>query len=147
MSDQVAISGEFCTLLFNAIAIAATRKFDMKIDLATYGNFVARGTSKWRTNYAADIGATLDFDGLIVTQATCPNANQFDDLFTAIAARTSYTAVFTLKSSTTGEPQFIYSCSVIIKSLSTNAPQFGEATYACSLLVTGAVTQTTGTVS
>lgn len=147
MADQVPISGEYCTLTMEAVAIAATRNFNLNIDRATYGNFVARDTSKWRTNYVADIGATLDFDGLIVVQDTSPTAKQFDDLFTYMAAGTVLTMVFTLRTNTTGEVTFIYTGEAYLTALTTSAPQFGEATYTGSLIFTGAVTQTTGTVS
>jgi len=147
MADQIAISGEYCTLTIEGVAVAATRTFTMNIDRASYGNFVARGTSKWRTNYVADVGATFDLDGLIVVQDTSPTAKQFDDLFTYIGAGTQLTIVFTLRTNTTAEKTFIYTCEAYLTALSTSAPQFGEATWSASMIVTGAVAQTTGTVS
>ena len=146
MSDQVAVSGEYAALLVAGKSIAATRKFDFNLSVDTYGNFVARGTSKWKTNYAAALGATFDVDGLVVTQDPSP-AQRFSDIFTAAIARAAVAVIFTLKTATSGEAQFVYSCSAIIKNLKSSAPQFGEATYTCSLEVTGVVTQTVGTVS
>ena len=146
MADQVRISGEYAALLVAGTAIAATRKFDFNLSIDTYGNFVARGTSKWKTNYAAAMGATFDVDGLVVTVDPSP-AQRFSDLFTSAIARAAVAMIFTLKTATSGEAQFIYSASAVIKNLKTSAPQFGEATYTCSLEVTGAVTQTIGTVS
>lgn len=147
MADQVAIPGEYCTLTIEGEAIAATRTFTMNVDRGSYGNFVARDTSKWRTNYVSDIGATFDIDGLIVCQETSPAAKQFDDLFTYMANGTALNLVFTLRTNTSGEPTFIYTCETYITSLTTSAPQFGETTYSMSLIVTGEITQTTGTVS
>ena len=146
MPDTVVISGEFCTLLVEEKAVAATRNFTMNIDRATYGNFVARGTSKWRTNYPADLGATLDADGLIAVVDTSPAELQFDDLFTYMAAGTSLTIVFTLRSNTSGELTFIYTGEAYLTGLTASAPQFGEATYTFSVIFSGAITQSTGTV-
>jgi uncharacterized membrane protein len=146
-TDQVSISGEYAALLVATKAIAATRKFDFTLSIKTYGGFVARGTSKWEQNFAGALGATFEVDGLVVTQAPSPDANRFSDLFTAAIARTAVAVVFTLKTATTGEPQFIYAASAVIKDLKSSAPQFGEATYTCSLIVTGAVAQTIGTIS
>jgi hypothetical protein len=134
-------------MLVGTKAVAATRKFDFNLSVKTYGGFVARGTSKWEANYAGALGATFDLDGLVVTVAPSPDANRFSDLFTTAIARTAVAFVFTLKPATAGEAQFVYSCSVLIKDLKASAPQFGEATYTCSLVVTGAITQTVGTVS
>jgi len=147
MTDQVPISGEYCTLTIEDVAVAATRTFSLSIDRASYGNFVARDTSKWRTNYVADIGATMDIDGLIVVQDTSATAKQFDDLFTYMAAGTQLTVVFTLRTNSSGEKTFIYTGEAYLTALNTSAPQFGEATYSASLIFTGAVAQTTGTVS
>ena len=146
MADQIGLSGENCTLLCETVAIAATRTFTLNVDSASFGNFVARDTSKWRTNYPADIGATMDIDGLVVTADTSPTAKQFDDLFTYLNGGTSLTIVFTLLSTTTGETKFIYTGEAYLTSLSTSAPQFGEATFSLSLIFTGAIQQTTGTV-
>jgi hypothetical protein len=147
MADQVVISGEYCTMTINAVAIAATRTFTLTVDRATYGNFVARDTSKWRTNYVADQGWTIDFDGLIACQDTSPTAEQFDDHFTDLTAGTLVTVVFTLRSNTTGHTTFIYTGTGYFTSLTAGAPQFGEATKSGSILGTGALEQTTGTVS
>lgn len=147
MADQIPISGEFCTLTLEGEALAATRTFTLNIDRATFGNFVARDTSKWRTNYVADIGATMEIDGLIVVQDTSPTAKQFDDLFTYMGAGTVLTTVFTLRTNTTSEKTFIYTGEAYLTALSTANPQFGESTYTASLIFTGAITQTTGTVS
>ena len=146
MANQIGLSGENCTLLCETVAIAATRTFTLNVDSASFGNFVARDTSKWRTNYPADIGATMDIDGLVVTADTTPAAKQFDDLFTYLNNGTSLTIVFTLLSTTTGERKFIYTGEAYLTSLSTSAPQFGEATFSLSLIFTGAIQQTTGTV-
>ncbi len=146
-TDHVPITGEFCTLLVETVAIAATRTFTMNVDRASYGNFVARGTSKWRTNYMADIGATFDIDGLIVVVDTSPTEKQFNDLFTYMGAGTILTTVFTLRTNTTGEKTFIYTAECYLTTLVATAPQFGEATYSASLLASGAVAQTEGTVS
>lgn len=146
MADQIPISGEYCTLTVETVAIAATRTFTLNLDRATFGNFVARDTSYWRTNYPADIGGTIDIDGLVVVQDTTPTASQFDDLFTYMGAGTSLTTVFTLQTATTGEKIFIYTCETYITSLTTSAPQFGEATYSLNLIISGIVEQTTGTV-
>jgi len=146
-TDTVTISGEYCTLTIETESVAATRTFTLNVDRASYGNFVARGTSKWRTNYVADIGATMDADGLIAVQDTSPTEKQFDDLFTYLANGTQLTVVFTLRTETTGETTFIYTGEAYLTALSTSAPQFGEATYTFSLIFTGAITQTTGTVS
>ena len=147
MADQVPISGEYCTLTVEGVAVAATRTFTMNVDRASYGNFVARDTTKWRTNYVADIGGTFDIDGLIVVQATSPAAKQFDDLFTYIGAGTVLTVVFTLRTNTTSEVTMIYTAECYLTSLTAGAPQFGEATYSCSLIASGAIAQTAGTVS
>lgn len=147
MADQVTISGEFCTLTIENTAVAASRSFAMSIDRGSYGNFIARGTSKWRKNYVSDIGATIDIDGLIVVQDASPTAHQFDDLFTYITGGTQLTIVFTLRTATPGEKIFIYTCEAYLTALNTSAPQFGEATYSASLIVTGAIEQTFGTVS
>jgi len=146
MADQIAISGEYCTLTIEGVAVAASRTFTFNVDRANYGNFVARGTTKWRTNKVADIGATIDGDGLIVVQDTSPGAAQFDDLFTYMAAGTELTVVFTLKTNTPGEKTFIYTGEAYLVTLSTSAPIFGESTYSFSLLFSGEVQQTTGTV-
>lgn len=146
MADQVPISGEWCSLTVETEPVAASRTFTLNVDRATYGNFVARDTSKWRTNYPADIGATMDIDGLVVTVDTTPTAKQFDDLFTYIGAGTVLTVVFTLESNNTGEKTFIYTGEAYITSLSTANPQFGESTYSLSLIFSGAIVQTTGTV-
>ena len=146
-SDHVPISGEYCTLLIEEVAVAATRTFTLNIDRASYGNFVARGTSKWRTNYVADIGATLEGDGLIVVQDTSPTEKQFDDLFTYMSLGTILTIVFTLRTNTASEKTFIYTGEAYLTSLTTSAPQFGEATYSFSVIFSGAVEQTSGTVS
>jgi len=146
MAEHIALSGEYCTLLVEDKGVAATRNFSLSVDRASYGNFVARGTSKWRTNYVADIGATMDGDGLIVVQDTSPAELQFDDLFTYMAAGTQLTVVFTLRSASSGEVTFIYTGEAYLTALSTAAPQFGEATYSFSLIFTGEITQTTGTV-
>ena len=146
MADQVSISGEYAALLVAGKAIAATRKFDFNLSIDTYGNFVARGTSKWKTNYAAAMGATFDVDGLVVTVDPSP-AQRFSDLFTSAIARAAVALIFTLQTATTGEARFVYTCSVIIKDLKASAPQFGEATYTASVVVTGAVAQTVGTIS
>lgn len=147
MADQIPISGEYCTLTIEDAPVAATRTFSMNIDRATYGNFVARGTTHWRTNYVADIGATLDADGLIVVQDTSPAASQFNDLFTYMAAGTVLTTVFTLRTNTATEKTFIYTGEAYLTSLTTSTPQFGEATYSFSLIFTGEITQAEGTVS
>jgi hypothetical protein len=147
MADQIAISGEFCTLLAESKALAATKNFSFKVDRATYGNFVARGTSKFESNYPAAIAASLDVDGLIVLVDPSPDAHGFDDLFTYLINGTRLTLVFTLRTSTTGEKTFIYTGEAYLKSLSASAPQFGEATYQASLVFTGTITQTTGIVS
>lgn len=147
MSDHVAIPGEYCTLLVEEQAVAATRTFSMSVDRASYGNFVARGTSKWRANYVADIGATLDGDGLIVCKDVDPGDEwQFDDLFTYMGLGTSLTVVFTLKSHVAGETTFIYTGEAYLTALSASSPIFGEATYSFGLIFTGEVVQTTGTV-
>jgi hypothetical protein len=127
--------------------VAATRNFTLNVERASYGNFVARGTSKWRTNYVADIGANLEIDGLIVVQDTSPGELQFDDLFTYLVAGTQLTVVFTLKTNTPGEKSFIYTCEALLTALTTANPQFGESTWNATLLVTGAVVQTVGTVA
>jgi len=147
MADQIPIPGEFCTLLVETVAVAATRTFTMNVDRAHYGTFVARDTSKWRTNYVADIGATFDIDGLVVCADTSPAAKQFDDLFTYMGAGTILTIVFTLRSNTSAEQTFIYTAEAYLNTLNVVAPQFGESTYTANLIVSGAVTQTTGTVS
>lgn len=147
MTDQVAISGEYCTLTVEDVAVAATRTFSLAIDRASFGNFVARDTSKWRTNYIADIGATMDIDGLIVVVDTSPTAKQFDDLFTYMGNGTALTIVFTLRTNTTGAKTFIYTGEAYLTALNASAPQFGEATWSASLIFTGEVAQTTGTVS
>lgn len=149
MADQVVIPGEYCTMTINGVAIAATRTFTLTVDRATYGNFVARGTSKWRTNYVADMGWTIDFDGLVATTDTSPTAEQFDDHFTdlTVAAGTVVAVVFTLRDNTTGATTFIYTGNGNFTSLTASAPQFGEATKSGSILGTGALEQTTGTVS
>ena len=146
MADQVSIAGEYATMLVGGKSVAATRKFDFTLSIKTYGGFVARGTSKWEANYAGAIGATFDLDGLVVTVDPSP-AQRFSDLFTTTIARTAVAFIFTLQTATTGEARFVYTCSAIIKDLKASAPQFGEATYTCSLVVTGAITQTVGTVS
>jgi hypothetical protein len=146
-TDHVPISGEYCTFWLEGVAVAATRTFNMNVDRASYGTFVARGTSKWRTNYVADIGGTFDVDGLIVVQDTSPTEKQFDDLFTYMGAGTRVTIIFTLRTNTSGEKTFIYTAEAYITSLTASAPQFGEATWSCSLIVSGAIAQTTGTVS
>ena len=147
MADHIAIPGEFCTLSLAGVEVAASNNFTMNFDRATYGNMVARGTSKWRTIYPADMGGTFDIDGLIVVQDTTPVEKQFDDLFTYAVNGTSVALIFTLRTATASEKTFIYSCSAIIQSLTTAAPQFGEATYAAGLIVSGAIQQTQGTVS
>lgn len=147
MADQIAISGEFCTLLAESKALAATKNFSFKVDRATYGNFVARGTSKFETNYPGAIAASLDVDGLIVCIDPSPDAHSFDDLFTYLVNGTSLTIVFTLRTNTTGEKTFIYTGEAYLKSLAASAPQFGEATYTASLAFAGTIVQTTGTVS
>jgi len=147
MADQIPISGEYCTLTIETVPVAASRTFTLNVDRATYGNFVARGTTKWRTNYVADIGATLDADGLIVVQDTSPAAKQFDDLFTYMDNGTSLTVVFTLRTNTSSETTFIYTGEAYLTSLTTSTPQFGEATYTFSVIFTGPITQSTGTVS
>lgn len=146
MADQIAISGEYCTLTVEAVAIAATRTFTLNIDRETFANFVARGTSKWRTNEVGSIGATIDIDGLIVVQDTSPTSKQFDDLFTYMANGTVLTVVFTLRTEVVGQKTFIYTAEAKITALSTSAPQFGEATYTMSLIVTGPIVQTTGII-
>ncbi len=147
MPDQIPISGEYCTLTIEAVAVAATRNFTLNVDRATFGNFVARDTAKWRTNYVADIGATMELDGLIVVVDTSPTAKQFDDLFTYMGAGTVLTVVFTLRTNTSAEATFIYTGEAYLTALSTANPQFGESTYTASLIFTGAIVQTTGTVS
>ena len=147
MAYDIPISGEFCTFTIEGVALAATRTFTLNIDRANFGNFVARGTDLWRTNYMADIGWTQEFDGLIVVQDTSPTKKQFDDLFTYMANRTQLTIVFTLRTNTSGEKTFIYTGEAFLTALSASAPQFGESTYTGSLLGTGALAQTTGTVS
>ena len=147
MADQIPISGEFCTLLLETVAVAATRNFTLNVDRATFGNFVARDTTKWRTNYVADIGATMDIDGLIVVVDTSPTAKQFDDLFTYMSAGTILTVVFTLRTKTATEATFIYTGELYITALTTANPQFGESTYTMSLIASGAIVQTLGTVS
>lgn len=147
MPDHIPISGEYCTFLLEGKAIAATRTFTMNVDRASYANFVARGTSKWRTNYMADIGATFDVDGLIVVQDTSPAIKQFDDLFTYMSNANILTIIFTLRTNTTGEKTFIYTAECYLTTLVATAPQFGEATYSANLLASGAVAQTSGTVS
>ncbi len=147
MADHIAIPGEFCTLSLAGIEVAATNNFTMNFDRATYGNMVARGTSKWRTIYPGDMGATFDIDGLIVVQDTSPAEKQFDDLFTYSVNGTAVALIFTLRTATSSETTFIYTCSAIIQSLTCAAPQFGEATYSAGLIVSGALTQTQGTVS
>ena len=145
-TDQIAISGEYSAMQIGGKTVAATRKFDFNLSIKTYGGFVARGTSKWEANYAGAIGATFDLDGLVVTVDPSP-AQRFSDLFTSAIARTAVAMIFTLQTATTGEARFVYTCSVIIKDLKASAPQFGEATYTASVVVTGAVTQTVGTIS
>jgi len=147
MADHVPISGEYCTLTLGGTAIAATRTFTLNIDRATFGNFVARGTSKWRTNYSADKGWSIDFDGLIVTTDTNPTVEQFDDHFTDFTCCTELTAVFTLRSNVPASKTFIYTGTVIFTALTSGAPQFGEATYSGTLLGTGDLAQTTGKVA
>lgn len=147
MADQIPISGEFCTLTIEVVAVAATRTFTLTVDRASYGNFVARGTSFWRKNYMADIGWTIDFDGLMVVVDTSPAAKQFDDLFTYMGLRTQLTVVFTLRTNTVAEKTFIYTGEAYLSALSAAAPQFGESTYTGSLLGTGELSQTAGTVS
>lgn len=147
MPDYIAIPGEFCTLVVEGVAIAATKSFKFNVERSSYGNFVARGTSKWRTNYMSDIGANFDIDGLVVVVDTSPAAKQFDDLFTYLITPTVLTVVFTLRTATVGEKTFIYTCEAWLTKLDASAPQFGEATFSCALLVTGVVQQTTGTVS
>ena len=146
MADQTPLSGEWCTLVIDTDPVAASRTFTMNVDSASYGNFVARSTSKWRTNYPADIGGTMDIDGLVVTADTNPASAQFDDLFTFLNDGTEITVLFTLTSQTAGETTFIYSCSAVLTSLSASTPQFGEATYSCSLILSGTLSQSTGTV-
>ncbi|NIM59992.1 MAG: hypothetical protein GTO16_13790 [Candidatus Aminicenantes bacterium] len=146
MAD-VPISGEYCTLTIEGVAIAATRTFTLNVDRATFGNFVARGTSKWRTNYVADQGWSIDFDGLVVVADTSPTVEQFDDHFTDLAAGTQLTIVFTLRTNTATSKTFIYTGEAYLTTLTAGAPQFGEATYSGTLLGTGALAQTTGTVS
>jgi len=146
-TDHVPISGEYCTFWLEGVAVAATRTFTMNVDRASYGNFVARGTSKWRTNYMADIGATFDVDGLIVVQDTSPTEKQFDDLFTYMANANILSIIFTLGTNTNGQKTFIYKAECYLTNLVATAPQFGEATYSANLLASGAVAQTTGTVS
>lgn len=149
MADQIAIPGEFCTFVIGTPpqAIAATRTFTMNLDAATYGNFVARGTSYWRTNYVADLGGTFDVDGLIVVQDVVPvGPQQFDDLFTLFANRTMFAVVFTLREKVFVE-SFVYSCNCYLTSLATTAPVFGETTYTASMIITGPVKQWLGTVS
>lgn len=146
-TDHVPISGEYCTLWIEGVAVAATRTFTMNVDRASYANFVARGTSKWRTNYMADIGATFDMDGLIVVQDSSPTEKQFDDLFTYMSNGTRVIVIFTLRTNTSGEKTFIYTAFTYLTTLVATAPQFGEATYSASLLASGAVAQTAGTVS
>jgi len=147
MADQVAISGEFCTLTIEDVSVAATRSFTLGVDRASYGNFVARGTSKWRTNKVADIGWTISFDGLIVVVDTSPTAKQFDDLFTYLGAGTQLTVVFTLRTDTAWEKTFIYTGEAFLTALDTANPEFGESTYTGTLLGTGELIQTTGLVS
>lgn len=146
MADQIPISGEYVSLNIQGTPVAASRTFTMNLDLASFGTFVARGTSKWRTNKMADIGGTMDIDGLVVVQNTNPSSIQFNDLFTMKAARTQVTVVFTLQSDTLGEQTFVYTCSAYIASLTAGSPQFGEATYSCSLILTGEMNQSTGMV-
>lgn len=147
MADHVAIPGEFCTLMVQTQAIAATRTFNMNVDRASYGNFVARGTSKWRRNEVADIGATLDGDGLVVCRDVDPADEwQFDDLFTYMGLGTKLDVIFTLKSHVAGDTTFIYTGEAYITALSASAPIFGETTFSFSLLFTGEVAQTTATV-
>ncbi|GAH73769.1 unnamed protein product, partial [marine sediment metagenome] len=147
MEDHIAIPGEYCTLIVQEKAVAATRTFSLSIDRASYGNFVARGTSKWRTNYVADIGATMDGDGLIICKdPSPPEAWKFDDLFTYMQLGTKLATVFTLRGVSAGELTFIYTGEAYLTALSTAAPEFGEATYSFSLIFTGAIVQTTGTV-
>ena len=150
MSDQIAITGEFCTLLVAGLAVAASRNFDLKVDAASYGNFVARGTSKWRTFHAADLGASLDVSGLIVlVDPSPPGVNRFKDLFTALKTRVAVAVVFTLTGAVPASGEFfaIYTGTAILTSLSAAAPQFGEATYSCTMLCTGELVQTSGYVS
>jgi len=147
MADYVPIAGEYCTLTIEGAAIAATRTFTLNVDRATYGNFVARGTSKWRTNAVADQGWSIDFDGLVVVQDTSPTAEQFDDHFTDLAAGTQLTLVFTLRTNTASEKTFIYTGEAYFTTLTAGAPQFGESTFSGTLLGTGELEQTIGTVS
>jgi len=147
MADQVVIPGEFCTLTLGGTEIAATRTFTLNVDKATYGNFVARGTSKWRTNYSADRGWSIDFDGLIAVVDTSPTALQFDDLFTDLVCCTELAVIFTLRTNTASEKTFIYTGTGIITTLTAGAPQHGEATKSGTILGTGALAQTLGTVS
>jgi len=147
MADQIPISGEYCTLTLEGVAVAATRNFTLNMDMGNYGTFVARGTSRWRMNYVSDIGATLDLDGLIVVQDASPTAKQFDDLFTYLSGGTILTVVFTLRTNTSGQKTFIYTGEAFLTSLTTSAPQFGEATYSASLIFNSPIIQTTGTVS
>lgn len=146
MADQIPISGEWISLVVDNVPLAASRTFTLNVDRATYANFVARGTTKWRTNYPADIGGTIDIDGLVVTEESSAAARKFNELFTYIGSEASITVLFTLRSNTLGEPTFAYSCSAHLTSLSAAAPQFGEATYSCSLILTGEMTQSTGTL-
>jgi len=147
MANQIPISGEYCTLTLAGVDIAATRTFTLNVDRATYGNFVARGTSKWRTNYCADKGWSIDFDGLVVTTDTVPTAEQFDDHFFDLDCCTELTVVFTLGSNVAASKTFIYTGTAIFTALTASAPQFGEAAKSGTLLGTGALIATTGTVS
>jgi len=147
MADHVPISGEYCTLTLGGVAIAATRTFTLNVDRATFGNLVARGTTKWRTNYGADKGWSIDFDGLVVTTDTSPTAEQFDDHFTDFTCCTELAVIFTLRSNVGSSKTFIYTGTAFFTALTAGAPQFGEATFSGTLLGTGALLQTAGTVS
>ena len=147
-TEHVAIPGEFCTLTIAGVAVAASRTFGMSLDAASYGNFVARGTSKWRKTYVADIGGTFDIDGLIVVEEISPTEKQFSDLFTHFAARSKLALIFTLRGTeVVHDPTFVYTCNVYITALSISAPQFGESTYTMSLIITGELEYAAGSVS
>lgn len=147
MADQIAIPGEHCALLIEGVPIAATRNFNFNLDRGSYGNFVARGTSKWRRNFPSDMGGSIDFDGLVVVQDTSPTAKQFDDLFTYFSLGTRLTVVFTLQTETTGEKRFIYTAEAYFTALAASTPEFGEATKTGTLIIDGEIQQTVGTVS
>lgn len=146
MADQIPISGEYVSLAIQGTPVAASRTFTLNLDRATYANFVARQTSIWRTNKVADVGGTMDVDGLVVVVNTNPSSIQFNDLFTMQEEETAITVTFTLQTETLGETTFVYTCDAYITALSASTPQFGEATYTCSLILSGDMEQSIGMV-